>query len=382
MQRGMYVTGPANPVARYQANLQGEIDSAAMYRAMAALEPQPERAEFFRRLAAVEDSHALFWRKKLSEAGAPLRDPRLGWRTRLLISIATRFGPDLVVPTLRTLEQVERDQYDGQPESRDTLLPAQERSHARLLARLSASPRSVWDGGTYAALEGRHGAGGGNALRATVLGVNDGLVSNTSLVMGVAGAAFSQHTVLITGLAGLIAGACSMALGEWLSVQSSRELYRKQIATERDELVQVPDEEQEELVLIYQSQGMDPATAQRNARQVMSNKDVALDTLAREELGVNPQDLGGSAWAAAAASFSVFTVGALFPVLPFFFVGGNPALAASVVFSAAALFASGALASVFTGRNAAFSGARQAAVGLVAAAVTFGLGRLLGVSLG
>jgi len=157
---------------------------------------------------------------------------------------------------------------------------------------MSGAVRTSWDGAAYASLEGRHGAGGGNALRAAVLGANDGLVSNLSLVMGVAGADFSQHTVLLTGLAGLIAGACSMAMGEWLSVQSSRELYQKQIATEADELAQVPDEEKEELVLIYQSKGMDRATAEQTAEREMANKDAALDTLVREEIGVNPKDLG------------------------------------------------------------------------------------------
>jgi vacuolar iron transporter family protein len=369
-------------IGRYRANLQGEIDGSAMYRAIAELDAQPERAEIFRRLAAVEESHAGFWRKHLEDAGAPVPVVRPSWRTKLLIWIARRFGPDIVVPTLRTLEEVDRDVYDDQPESRDTLLPSQERSHARVLSRLTGAARTAWDGAAYSSLEGRHGAGGGNALRAAVLGVNDGLVSNMSLVMGVAGAEFSRHTVLVTGLAGLIAGACSMAMGEWLSVQSSRELYQKQIATERDELAQVPEEEKEELVLIYQSKGMDRATAEQTAARVMASKDAALDTLVREELGINPKDLGGSAWAAAAASFAVFVLGATFPVAPFFFLGGNAGVAASLALSGAALFGSGAVTSVFTGRSAPFSGLRQAAIGLAAAGVTFGLGRLLGVSLG
>ncbi len=368
-------------IARYRANLRGEIDGAALYRAMADLEQQPQRAEIYRRLAAVEESHAAFWQSHLAQAGAPSQELRPGWRTKVLIQIAKRFGPDLVLPTLRTLEQLDRDHYDSQPESEGTAMPAQERSHARVLSRMSGAVRTAWNGAAYASLEGRHGAGGGNALRAAVLGANDGLVSNLSLVMGVAGAAFSQHTVLVTGLAGLIAGACSMAMGEWLSVQSSRELYQKQIATEADELAQVPDEEQEELVLIYQSKGMDRATAEQTAERMMANKDAALDTLAREELGVNPQDLGGSAWAAAVSSLVVFAVGAVFPVVPFLFLHGGSAVIASLAFSAAALFAIGALTSIFTGRSALLTGLRQVAIGLAAAAITYGLGRLLGVSL-
>jgi VIT1/CCC1 family predicted Fe2+/Mn2+ transporter len=246
---------------------------------------------------------------------------------------------------------------------------------------MTGTVRTAWDGAAYSKLEGRHGAGGGNALRAAVLGANDGLVSNLSLVMGVAGAAFSQQTVLVTGLAGLVAGACSMAMGEWLSVQSSRELYQRQIATEADELAKVPDEETEELVLIYQSKGMDRATAEQTAERVMANKEAALDTLVREDIGINPQDLGGSASAAAASSFFVFMLGAIFPVVPFFFLGGGAAVIASLAVSAAALYAIGAATSIFTGRSAVFTGLRQVAIGLAAASVTYGLGRLLGVSI-
>jgi len=368
-------------IARYRANLQGEVDSAAMYRAMADLEAQPQRAEVYRRLAAVEQIHSSFWRQRLADLGAPPCEPRPTWRTRALILIAKRFGPGVVLPTLRTLEQIDRDQYDVQPESRNTGMPAQERSHARVLSQLTGAVRTNWDGAAYSRFEGRHGAGGGNALRAAVLGANDGLVSNLSLVMGVAGAAFSNQTVLVTGLAGLISGACSMAMGEWLSVQSSRELYQKQIATEADELAQVPDEEKEELVLIYQSKGMDRAAAQQTAERVMANKQDALDTLVREEIGVNPQELGGSAWSAAASSFFVFMIGAIFPVVPFFVLHGQSAVIASVVVSALALFATGAVTSIFTGRSAIRTGLRQVAIGVAAAAVTYGLGHALGVSI-
>src|SRR5258705_4527823 len=240
-----------------------------MYRAMADLEAQPERAEVYRRLASVEEAHASFWRKRLAELGKPAREVPPAWRTRLLIQLAKQFGPDLVLPTLHTLEHIDRDHYDGQPESRGTLMPAQERSHARILSRLSGRIRTAWDGAAYSQLEGRHGAGGGNALRAAVLGANDGLVSNLSLVMGVAGASFAQHALLLTGLAGLAAGACSMAMGEWLSVQNTREMYRNEIASEKDELEQVPDEEQEKLALIYRAKGGSADNAQALAGQII-----------------------------------------------------------------------------------------------------------------
>jgi len=188
--------------------------------------------------------------------------------------------------------------------------------------------------------------------------------------------------MLITGLAGMLAGAFSMAMGEWLSVQSSRELYQKQIATEADELAQVPDEEREELVLIYQAKGLPPDEARAIADRVMSNPATALDTLTREELGIDPKELGGSAWAAALASFLVFMLGAIVPVAPLFFVGGTTAIVLSTAVSGIALFLVGGAITLFTGRSVLSSGMRQLAIGAAAAGVTFGLGRLLGVAMG
>ncbi|MGA7615680.1 MAG: VIT1/CCC1 transporter family protein, partial [Thermoanaerobaculia bacterium] len=218
--------------------------------------------------------------------------------------------------------------------------------------------------------------------RAAVLGANDGLVSNLSLVMGVAGAAMAARSILITGLAGLLAGAGSMALGEWLSVKSSRELYEHQIATEEAELIAAPEEEKEELALIYQSRGLDEARALDLAEQMMSNHETALDTLAREELGINPEELGGSAWEAAITSFFLFAVGAIIPVIPYFFTSGMDAVAWSVGFSTIGLFAIGSAITLFTGRPVILSGGRQVVFGLTAAALVYGIGRLVGVSLG
>jgi VIT1/CCC1 family predicted Fe2+/Mn2+ transporter len=221
---------------------------------------------------------------------------------------------------------------------------------------------------------------GGNALRAAVLGANDGLVSNLSLVMGVAGADMAAHAILVTGLAGLLAGSCSMALGEWLSVNTARESAERQIDTEADELEQVPEEEEEELALIYQAKGLPEELAKTLAKQLISNKKTALDTLVREELGIDPDELGGSAWVAAGTSFLLFAVGAIFPVAPYFTLAGIPALIASLAASGVALFLIGAGTSLFTGRNVLFSGVRQLLVGLAAAGVTFGIGRLIGVA--
>ena len=365
--------------SRYRANLQGEIDSAGLYRALAETEADPKVSEVYRRLSAVEEAHAEFWRRELTRVGVKVGALRPDWRTRALVWLAQRFGPQFVLPTLSTLEQRDSGQYDSQPEAVAGGLPAAERSHNRVVQALASSFPGGAAGGTLARLEGRHRAGG-NALRAAVLGANDGLVSNLSLVMGVAGAEIAGKTILLTGLAGLIAGACSMAIGEWLSVTSSRELSQKQIDIEADELAHAPEEEKEELVLIYQAKGLEEAPARALADRLMASKDTALDTLAREELGIDPAELGGSPWSAAGSSFALFAIGAIFPVAPFFWFGGLPAVCASVVLSGVALMAIGAGTSLFTGRSFGFSAMRQLGGGLAAATITYGIGRAIGVA--
>jgi vacuolar iron transporter family protein len=214
-----------------------------------------------------------------------------------------------------------------------------------------------------------------------VLGANDGLVSNLALVMGVAGAELSGSIVLITGIAGLLAGAGSMALGEWVSVQSSRELYKRQLEIEAAEIRDLPEAELEELASIYRARGLEPGLADRVARTLMRDRTTALEAHAREELGIDPHDLGGSAWTAAWASFGFFAVGAIVPVLPFAFLDRSPAVTASLVLSGLGLLGLGAGISWFTGRGRLRSGLRQLLLGLAAAGLTFLVGRLLGVSL-
>src|SRR4051812_9801637 len=251
---------PSAAISRFRSNLQGEVDSAALYRALSETETDPHLAEVYRRLSAVEEAHAEYWRKQLQKAGASAGRQSLGWRTRMLAWLARRFGPQFVLPTISTLEQRDVGQYDKQPEAVAGGLPDAERSHNRILQRIASTVPGGLSGGTLARIEGRHRLGG-NALRAAVLGANDGLVSNLSLVMGAAGAVGSGNTILIVGLAGLVAGACSMAIGEWLSVTSSRELNQRQIDIEADELERMPQEETEELALIYQAKGLDEKQA-------------------------------------------------------------------------------------------------------------------------
>jgi len=225
---------PSEDIPRYLANLQKEIDGAFLYTALAGSEKQAQIAEVYRRLAASEEKHAAAWEERLRDAGARLPGRRPSRRARLLGALAKRFGPQFVLPTITGNEQADSRAYDNQPEAETGGMSADERSHARLLTMVGSSQAGL-SGGTVAQLEGRHRASGGNALRAAVLGANDGLVSILSLVMGVAGANLPSHDVFIAGMAGLLAGAGSMALGEWLSVQSSRELYAHQIKIEKEE---------------------------------------------------------------------------------------------------------------------------------------------------
>ncbi len=367
-------------IKRYASNLSDELNGAALYRALADGESNPKIAEVYRRLAATEQHHADAWAKRIRAAGETVPPFSLTWRTRVLVWLAKRFGAQLVLPTISSLEESDSKDYASQTEAAE--MSADEQSHARLLQQISRSTSGGMEGNALAQIEGRHRGAGGNALRAAVLGANDGLVSNLSLVMGVAGAELSNQSILLTGLAGLLAGAISMALGEWISVQSSRELYEKQIRTEKEEILTAPEEEAEELALIYQSRGIQEEHARAMAANIIKNRDTALETLAREELGIDPEELGGSAWEAAITSFVLFAIGAILPVIGFAFLSGFTAIAASALLSAVGLFVIGSAITLFTGRPVLLSGLRQVLFGLAAAAVTFGIGRIVGVTVG
>jgi VIT1/CCC1 family predicted Fe2+/Mn2+ transporter len=363
---------------RLARNLQDELDNAYVYAAMAEVESRPELADVYRRLSETEARHAARWAELLGTS----EPARPSWRARALAALARRFGTAFVLPTLAASEQANQHAYLDQPEAQGTPMAAEERSHALLLQTIAdTAPRGV-PGPALARLEGRHRAIGGNALRAAVLGANDGLVSNLSLVMGVAGAALSNQAILITGFAGLVAGAFSMAMGEWISVQSSRELYERQVAVEAEEITAFPDEEADELALVYQAKGLHADDARRLARHIMTDHERALDTMAREELGIDPEDLGGSPWTAAGSSFALFCVGAIVPVLPFIFLSGSPAVAVSLILSGLALFAIGGAITLVTGRPPLRSGLRQLLFGLAAAGITFAIGSLIDAAVG
>jgi len=368
-------------VERYRENWQDEVDSAAEYRAMASSEADPKIAKVYSNLAKMEEAHIGFWEERLRAAGEKVGERRPSWRSRVVVWIAKRLGADAVLSTIAAKEAADRNVYVKQPETGGTRMSAQEQWHTRVLGQLIRTQPRGLSGSFLGRLEGRHRAVGGNALRAAVLGANDGLCSNLSLVMGVAGASIGRHGILITGVAGLIAGACSMALGEWVSVTSARELAEREIRIESSELQEDPKGEGEELQLIYEAKGLGASDAKRVVDQLLSDKTATLDALAREELGIDPNDLGGSAWEAALSSFMLFALGAMIPILPFLFIGSRVAVFASVVLSALALFAIGAAITIFTGVTVWRSGSRQLALGLGAAGVTFAIGRLVGATL-
>jgi VIT1/CCC1 family predicted Fe2+/Mn2+ transporter len=268
--------------------------------------------------------------------------------------------------------------YMAQDEAAQAIAP-DEREHSRTLGRLQRG--AIEPSEAIIARETWHRTGGGGTLRASIFGVSDGLVSNTALIMGFAGAQAEGQFVLLAGVAGLLAGSFSMAAGEYVSMRAQRELFERQIQLERDELETMPEEEERELVLIYQAKGLPKEEAESMAARLMQNPEVALDTLVREELGLDPSALG-SPWGASIGSFLAFAVGALVPVVPFFFGAdaSAPFVVAAAALSAVALFAVGASLSLFTGRGALLSGVRQLGLGAAAAALTFGIGSIIGVS--
>ena len=222
--------------------------------------------------------------------------------------------------------------------------------------------------------------GKSGALRAATFGVNDGLVSNLSLIFGVAGAGVENEVVIVAGVAGLLAGAFSMASGEYISVRVQREVYERLIHLEAHEIGTEPDEEREELAELYARKGIPREIAQTMATELMKDPEVALQTHAREELGLDPDEGLGSPVAAAAASFGSFGVGAFLPLLPFLISSGSGAVVVSAVLSGIALFAVGSAISYLTGKSWIVSGLRMLLVGGLAAGITYLVGKLLDVS--
>jgi vacuolar iron transporter family protein len=326
-----------------------ERQSAWLYGAVAAAEPDAGHRRCFEELGKASLAQAKILANDLGET--PAFQPSA--RARVVAAMVKRIGPRHMRGVLSAMKIRGLQMYDGPVKGHPM-------------------PASVKEIGA------RHKRGGSGALRAAVFGVNDGLVSNTSLILGMAGAGERGNIVLLTGLAGMLAGAFSMAAGEYISMRSQREMFEYQIAQERAELERYPEEEAEELAMIYAARGVPIETAREVAAALIKNPQQALDTLAREELGLDPDELG-SPWGAAASSFAAFSAGAIVPLAPFALGAASP-LPIAIGLAGVALATVGAVLSLFSGRRAIYGGARMLLIGGLAGAATFGIGQLIGVS--
>lgn len=359
-------------------NIQTEVDASYLYDLLANHEADKNVQNVFRQMSEIEHSHAIAFAKKNNLTESQLPAPSA--RAKILKIIGKVFGYDYVLGVLLDTEKSISNSVINARKKSEMPSSISDTAHVTILKNILEGNKNV-SGANLARFEKRHRSVGGNALRAAVLGGNDGLVSNFSLVMGIAGATSGQDEVLLTGLAGLLAGALSMALGEWISVKSSQELSENQMQLELDELEANPEGEEKELALIYISKGIPDDQARSMAKEIIQNKDHAHEILVKEELGINVEELKGSAMEAAITSFILFAVGAIIPVIPFFIYGGMKAVMISSVLSAIGLFLIGAIITIFTGKSIWYSGFRQVIFGLFAAAITFGIGRLIGVSI-
>jgi len=333
-----------------------EMESAFLYEVLADSDSSPERRALFAQLAGEARAQAAIWAAEVQKIpGERPEEFRPSARARFVAVLVRRLGPERLRSVLAGMKVRGMSVYRA--------LPAPS-GHAM--------PHSVEEVG-----RSHRDHGGGDNLRPAVFGASDGMVSNVCLILGVAGASASNHTVLITGVAGLLAGAFSMAAGEYVSVRSQREMFEHQIGAERDELRQYPEQEAAELSLIYQARGLAKPDADRASAHLIADPDRALDTLAREELGLDPGGLG-SPVGAALSSFASFAVGAAVPLAPFLITAGQGALGASVILTAAALFGIGCAISLFTGQGALGSGGRMLLIGGAAGGVTYAIGRLVG----
>jgi VIT1/CCC1 family predicted Fe2+/Mn2+ transporter len=342
----------------YQNDLEAwreEKSSSWLYGVAEAAEPDPHRQKLFRDLAVAAEEQAAIVARGMDPQPPPF-SPTI--RARLVALLTRALTPERTRVMLASMK-VRGVSIYTQPDI--------EMGHIM--------PTSVTEFG------GRHSVGQSGTLRAGVFGVNDGLISNTCLIFGVAGAVSDARIILLTGIAGLLAGAFSMAAGEYISMRSQRELYEYQIAQEREELERYPDEEAEELALIYNARGLPMEEARRITKLMIANPEQALNTLAREELGLNPDELG-SPWGAAGSSFISFCVGAVLPLIPFLMGLGAGALPVAAWISGGALFLVGAVLSLFSGRNGLYGGARMLLIGAAAGVATYTIGTLLGIGIG
>ncbi|MEX1295687.1 MAG: VIT1/CCC1 transporter family protein [Candidatus Limnocylindrales bacterium] len=370
-------------------NLKLERDAVMLYEGLAAIDKDPVRADAFHAIAAGERRHAFVWATRVNAAGGdvpPKTEPR--WRVRAILVLARLFGTKAVSGMVKALEGDELALYEGLDGLEMKAIAADEREHAAIWKRLDmgmpgvepSTPEAVAAAEIAIRDESWHrAAGNSGTLRAAVFGINDGLVSNLALIMGFAGASSDNSIIVLSGVAGLLAGAFSMAAGEYISMQSQKELFERQIELEREELRFMPEKERDELAALYRTKGLSHEEAEMVSSRLMQDPEKALDTKIREELGLDPDELG-SPWGAAGSSFAAFAVGAIIPLVPFLLTSGTAAIAISASLALVALFVVGALVSLLTGRSLVFSGLRQCFIGGGTALVTFIVGSIIGVS--
>jgi vacuolar iron transporter family protein len=359
-------------------SLQTEIDACYLYRRLAENESDEAIAKIFRQMSEIEQGHAEAFARKINIPTENLIKP--SWRAKTLNLIGKIISYDYVLGAMMDTEKSLSNAIIKTKEKNKLELTGAETNHVKILWSIVENDKSI-SVAQHAKFENRHRSVGGNAIRAAVLGGNDGLLSVFSLVMGVAGATGGNQSVLLAGIAGLLAGAMSMALGEWISVKSSQELYENQMAIEMEELETNPEGEELELALIYMAKGIPDEQANAMAAEIMKNKTHAHEVLVKEELGINAEELKGSAFEAAFYSFLMFTIGGIIPVVPFIFTSGIHAITLSIIMSTLGLFLIGAAITLFTGKSLWYSGVRQIIFGLLAAAITFGIGRIIGIAI-
>lgn len=358
---------------RFLGYLHNELESVTLYNSMAEIEKDPERTRLFRNLAQAETRHVRVWARKLGIEDPTSEISGRTVRVKVLSLIARVFGTRAVMPLILRAEAADIDTLREDPDASSIIKEEQE--HFGALGKLAGTAGYA----QIVSLERRHYSGTAN-VRAGILGFNDGLVSNLSLVMGVAGATTEASFIVLAGVSGLLAGAFSMAAGEYVSVRAQRDIYERELDVERAELEEVPHQEAAELAMIYRDKGFSREEATAVAERIISNPEVALETLAREELGLDPGQLG-SPWAAAISSFIAFALGALVPVLPHMLASGTLAFALSIGISGGMLLSVGALIAILTGKNGVGGGLRMLLVGAAAASITFGIGNLVGVAI-
>lgn len=355
-------------------NIQTEVDASFLYHLLSEKEENQTLAEIYLEMSKIELSHAKSFLEKHKISTLP--EPSL--RAKILKKLSDVFGSRIILDTLLSLEQNISLNVVNFKSKNNIPTRTTDTNHVVLLKNILSKSEN-FETEFITKFEKKHKNVGGNAIRAAVLGANDGLVSNFSLVMGIAGAVAKEESIIVTGLAGLLAGALSMALGEWISVKSSQELYENQIQLELDELEIDPEGEKQELILIQKAKGMSEIHAKEFVENLMQNKEKTHDFLVKEELGINTEELKGSAIEAAIYSFVFFAIGAIIPVLPFMLFKTETDFYISIVISAFGLFFIGASITLFTGKNIWYSGFRQVLFGLLAAAISFVIGSLIGI---